>query len=71
MTTLHASPNEVGTHAQHHPAKRESKLRESYTDLFCAGPTRKLADESQGRSGGPTAAAATDGSVGACARVRH
>lgn len=31
MTTLHAGPSEVGTHAQHHPAKRESKFRKSYT----------------------------------------
>ena len=31
MTTLHAGPSEVGTHAQHHPAKPESKLRKSYT----------------------------------------
>ena len=69
MTTLRAGPSEVGTHARHHSAKQESKLRKSYTDLFCAGPTRKLADESQARSGSPTAAA-TDSSVGTCARVR-
>jgi hypothetical protein len=40
MTTLHAGPSEVGTHTRHHPAKRESKLRKSYTDpdgYLCAG----------------------------------
>jgi len=32
MTTLRIRPGEVGPHAQHHPAKRESKLRKSHTD---------------------------------------
>ena len=32
MTTLHAGPSEVGTHARHRYAKRESKLGKSYTD---------------------------------------
>jgi hypothetical protein len=35
---LHAGSSEVGTHARHHPAKRETKLRKSFADpdFFCS-----------------------------------